>query len=196
MRLQKADAEIEKIISIAGTPGISYTVVQHGQTLHTGHLGYRDVESRLKPDDQTRHSINSMTKAIVGAVAGIVASSGAIDLYAPVKTYLPEFACSDAYLMDKISIIDLLSHRTGIANPTPMWLGSQNALLVGRDQAVRTFATQKAHGSFRATFHYNNWSYEVIGAALERVTGKRLGVLFQEYIFWAVGPDADEHELG
>ena len=133
MRLEKADAAVARILSITGTPGISYAVVQHGRTVHSRHLGYRDVEGKLPADDQTRFSINSMSKGVVSALAGIVAYSGAMDLYAPIKRYLPGFACHDSQLSDQITLIDLLSHRTGISNYDSIWLGSHNATLLDRD---------------------------------------------------------------
>lgn len=174
-------------MSVTGTPAISYTVVQHGKTLHTRHLGYRDVSAGLQANDQTRFSINSMSKSLVSALAGIIAASGSVDLNAPVKKYLPDFVCYDSRLSDQITLVDLLSHRTGITNYDQIWLGSHNAVLIDRDQVIQTFATLKPCGRFRDSFVYNNWGYELVGMVLEKVTGKDLDILLQEHIFEPLG---------
>lgn len=119
----------------------------------------------------------------MAALAGIIASTGAVDLYASVKSYLPDFACHDSSLNSQVTLIDLLSHRTGITHPDPLWLGSHNSLLIGKDEAVKTFATLKQCESFRTTFVYNNWGYEIVGKILESVTGNPLHVLLQDKIF-------------
>lgn len=168
---------------MSGTPSLSYTIFQNGKTIHTKHFGYRDIEQRRGLNDQTRYNINSMSKAIIAALAGIIASTGAIDLYASVKSYLPDFACHESSLDDQVTIIDLLSHRTGITNFDYIWLGSHNSILLGKDETVRTFATLKQCEPFRANFIYNNWGYELVGKILETVTGKPLHVLLHEKIF-------------
>ncbi|KAJ5349895.1 beta-lactamase/transpeptidase-like protein [Penicillium brevicompactum] len=161
--------------------------LQNGKTLHTKHFGYRDIQQNACPDDQTRYNINSMTKAMVAALAGIIASTGHIDLHASVKSYLPDFACHESSFDDQVTIIDLLSHRTGFTNFDPIWLGSQNSLLLSRDQTLKTFATLKPCEPFRASFLYNNWGYELIGKILETVTGDPLHVLLHEKIFRPLG---------
>lgn len=120
---------------------------------------------------------------MVAALAGIIASTGAIDLYASVKSYLPDFACHESSLDDQVTIIDLLSHRTGITNFDLIWLGSHNSILVGKDKTVKTFATLKQCEPFRANFVYNNWGYELVGKILETVTGDPLHVLLHDKIF-------------
>ncbi|CAG7933356.1 unnamed protein product [Penicillium olsonii] len=124
-----------------------------------------------------------MSKLMVAALAGIIASTGGIDLYASVKSYLPEFACHETSLDDQVTIIDLLSHRTGITNFDPIWLGSHNSLLLGRNETTKTFATLKQNEPFRASFLYNNWGYGLVAKVLETVTGDPLHVLLHEKIF-------------
>ncbi|KAJ5342958.1 beta-lactamase/transpeptidase-like protein [Penicillium brevicompactum] len=185
--IENLEAGVADILAATGTPSLSYTIVQNGKTLHTKHFGYRDIQQHACPDDQTRYNINSMTKAMVAALAGIIASTGDIDLYASVKPYLPDFACHDSSFDDQVTIIDLLSHRTGFTNFDPIWLGSQNSLLLSRDQTLKTFATLKPCEPFRESFLYNNWGYEIVGKILETVTGDPLHVLLHEKIFKPLG---------
>ena len=182
-RFDRCDAGIKRILAVTGTPSLSYTIVQRGETFRTRHFGHRDVANKLAPDDQTRYSINSMTKAVVSALAGILASHGAVDMYVPVKTYLPQFTCHDSRFDNEITIIDLLSHRTGITSFDPIWLGSHNALLLSRDDTLKTFATLKQCAPFRTSFVYNNWGYEVVAMILEHISKRPLDALLSEYIF-------------
>ncbi|KAG7287782.1 hypothetical protein NEMBOFW57_007297 [Staphylotrichum longicolle] len=186
-RFDRCDAGIREMLAVSGTPSLSYTIVQRGKTLRTRHFGYRDVANELVPNDQTRHSINSMTKAVVAALTGILASQGVLDMYAPVKTYLPRFACHDPRFDSEITIVDLLSHRTGITNFDPIWLGSHNALLLHRDDTLKTFAALKQCEPFRTSFVYNNWGYEVVAKILEYITKRSLDNLLAEHIFKPLG---------
>lgn len=68
-RIKRCDNVIADILAISGTPSLSYTAVRRGVTLHTAHLGFRDVEAKLTPNDQTRYNINFTNQGIVSAVA-------------------------------------------------------------------------------------------------------------------------------
>ncbi|RFU30828.1 hypothetical protein B7463_g5473, partial [Scytalidium lignicola] len=186
-RLASLHATIKRILEISGAPGMSIAVVHHGQTIHTAHYGYRDAEKRIPPDSDTRYSMNSMTKAVVAEAAGMLDEEGVIDMHEPVKKTLPNFYSQSKEVEEQASLIDLLSHRSGITNFDTIWLGSYNSLLVGRDQVLPIFSTLKPKLPFRTSFLYNNWGYEVTREVMEKKTGKPLGDILGERIFQPLG---------
>lgn len=176
---------VEQILAVAGVPGISICIISHGRTSSTHHLGYRDYERRLRPDDRTRYNINSLSKCFLAALAAIEnfnAPSG-ITWSDPIQKWLPDFRGSTQEVGTNTNVIDLLSHRTGIMGLDDLWMGADNAIYMPRSQALRTFASLKSAHSFRTAFEYNNWGYEIMGQLLEESTGHRLNELFQSRIF-------------
>jgi CubicO group peptidase (beta-lactamase class C family) len=180
-----ADAthDISEILRISGTPSLSYAVIHHGSVVHTQHFGYRDVESKTSPNNNTRHNINSLTKALVASLAAMEVAKGTLSWSNKVKDYLPGFSSGNSLVQEECTIIDLLSHRTGLSSRDLIWSGPDNQLLLDRSQALPTFATLKTVGDFRASFTYNNWGYELVGQILEQITGKQLSRLLRERIF-------------
>ena len=180
------DTAIEAIVALSGAPALSYTIVQHGKPIQTRHLGYRNVEALIKPNDDTIYGINSMTKAMVAALAAIIASQGLIDLDDPVAKHLPDFKCLDPELTEKVTIADFLSHRSGLANNN-RWSGTFDELTISKADALAVLATAQTAMPLRAGFKYNNWGYEVVGQLLEHVTGESFADLLGKYLFIPLG---------
>ena len=175
---------IKKIMAVAGAPGMSFAVIHRNETVCIHHLGFRSVEHGLKPDDNTRYNINSLTKAIVAQLVGIlIHERDDLDWHQLVKTHLPEFTSVSAEIAEHCTILDLLSHRMAVTGLDDLWMGASNVVYLDKSEALRTFATLKPTGTFRASFMYNNWGYEIIAQILEKVTGEELSDLLQKKIF-------------
>lgn len=93
-RLRTAIERVDEIMSIAGVPGMSFAIIQNGETVGTFHRGFRDVARQLPPNDQTRWNVDSVSKAFTAAVTGITVheGAGALNWESPIRTWLPEFA--------------------------------------------------------------------------------------------------------
>ena len=127
--------------------------------------------------------MNSLTKALIASLTAMEVTKGTLSWSTKVKDHLPTFSSSNPIVRDECTIIDLLSHSTGLSSRDPIWSGPDNQLLLDRSQAIPTFATLRAVGDFRASFVYNNWGYELVGEILEQITGKQLSQLLHERIF-------------
>jgi CubicO group peptidase (beta-lactamase class C family) len=90
-------------------------------------------------------------------------------------------------VQEQATIIDFLSHRTGITNFDAPWLQSENTILIQRDQILTFFATLKTIQEFRTSFFYNNWGYEIVALILEQVTGLSLTELLRVNLFEPLG---------
>lgn len=90
-------------------------MLHHNQVIYTQSFGYRDVEAKLPPDEQTVYHIASLSKAVTSAAFGILVEEKKIDWDTPVKTILPEFDHPDRTIREELNIADLLSHRGGLA---------------------------------------------------------------------------------
>ncbi|MCJ1460683.1 hypothetical protein MMC28_011065 [Mycoblastus sanguinarius] len=186
-RLREIKPTVEEILRQAGAPGLSLGVLYRSQEVTLQHYGYRDVELRLSPDADTIYSINSLTKAFIGSVVGILVYEGKLDWYAPAQSLLPSFHSCDPEVSARTTVIDLLSHRTGVTAFDSIWLGSENSVLLDKSQILNTFGYLQNTEPFRASFVYNNFGYAVVALILEKVTGKSLSQLLQTWIFKPLG---------
>lgn len=120
--------------------------------------------------------LHSMRKSLYSAMYGIAVSRKLVDLNAP----LSALGIDDDPPLTKeeraARLIDLLQARSGVYHPSAYAPAEQEAALPARGA--------HAPGTFWA---YNNWDFNVAGALLERAGGKRLGVLFGEWIGIPVG---------
>ncbi|KAL6854714.1 hypothetical protein ACO1O0_005839 [Amphichorda felina] len=102
-------------------------------------------------------------------MVGMLAEEEALSFSTQLHDIFPEFRRQDAQA--NITIEDLMSHRTGLAPMDNLWLSSYNEILVDRSQAIPIMSYAPIAGPLRASFHYNNIPYEVLGQVLEKVTG-------------------------
>src|SRR5439155_13522881 len=96
-------------------PGIELAVVQGDDVLFAGGFGKADVsrDSPVTPTTLFHHG--STGKTHTALLAAILVDEGLLEWDRPVREYLPGFRLSDPVLTDRVTIRDLLAHRTGIA---------------------------------------------------------------------------------
>ncbi|KAK1834397.1 penicillin-binding protein [Podospora conica] len=187
-RLQEAIKRVDEILAIAGAPAVSFAIIRNGET-RTYHVGLRDIDHGLEPNDQTRYNVNSLTKGLVSALVGIQIYDHPtmFEWSTPIKDVLPGFGGSTPEITCEATIIDLLSHRWGASGFDDFWFGSNNAVFLPRSEALRTAASLPPASPFRAGFEYNNWGYEIVAQLLEASSGQDIATLLQDKLFHPLG---------
>ena len=114
------DSLVQREMARTGTPGAQLAVVVDGQLAYTGAYGVADIETRRPVTTQTLFRVGSVTKMFTAATLSQLATEGALDLMAPIQTYVPELAGKRVGL---VTTHQLLTHSAG-------WL--DNAVAYGR----------------------------------------------------------------
>ena len=155
-------------IAVWKVPGVALAVVQDGKMALTRAYGQRDVEANLPVTPATQFAICSITKSFTASAVALLHHEGRLDWAKPVRDYIPEFRLSDAVATERVTVLDLLSHQSGL--PRHDW-----AQLAG-DRSPAEMLDLMRHLEFsrdiRATFQYNNLCYNVAGLLIERVSGQ------------------------
>jgi len=73
-------------------------------------FGVTNVDHPLPVDADTVFEIASITKTMTATVAARLAADGKLDLDAPVRKYLPEFAVADPGVSARVTVRDLFTH--------------------------------------------------------------------------------------
>ncbi|MBA2283657.1 MAG: beta-lactamase family protein [Acidimicrobiia bacterium] len=155
-----------------GPGAVAVGIERHGSGLQlfaAGATGHGDEV--VTPDSPFR--VGSLSKTVVAVMVLQLVDEGAIELDAPLITYLPDLAIPDG-----ITTRQLLAHRSGLpehtdgelvpavlADPARAWTPTDVLALVA-DQPL-DFEPGK-------NFGYSNTNYIVAGLLLEQVTGRSL----------------------
>ncbi|KAL7909797.1 beta-lactamase/transpeptidase-like protein [Trichoderma velutinum] len=115
-RLVHVLPQIEALKDIGGSAGISIGVMSHGHVVLETNFGFADVERRLVANSSTRYPIASLTKAFVATTIAQLVDEGLLKWDEPLTSYIPELSFEhNPSLAGQLSLIDILSHRTGLA---------------------------------------------------------------------------------
>jgi CubicO group peptidase (beta-lactamase class C family) len=153
----------------------------------------------LTPD--TPHLLMSVSKSVTGAVAGVLADRGMLDLTAEVSSVVPELSGTS---FAQASVRDLLDMRAGTrfdenyTNPDSdarrceevyLWRPAAGALTC--TDAISYFATLTNDGPHGGPFRYRSILTDVLAWVLERAAGERLATLISREIWHPMGAEFD-----
>ena len=171
------------ILHLGGGVGMSLGVLHHGEVIHTAHFGQQAIGSSAPPNDDTLYYVASLTKAITAASTAILVEKHILEWDTPLAEYLPEFKQRDDDVGRQATLIDVLSHRTGLTGANALWIQRKQKFMMPKDETVRTAAYIDATMPFRSGFQYNNWGYGLATALIEKVTGQTYGTFVRRNIF-------------
>ena len=112
----------------------------------------------------------SLTKALTSATIALLVEEGRVTWDTLIKDVLPEFKIKDSILHNCTAITDLLCHRTGMSWGDNYYIGSNNNVLIPREDSMKYLNSQELILPFRGQFHYNNLPYELAGHVIEKLT--------------------------
>lgn len=134
----------------------------------------------------------SVTKQLTATIVMQEVEAGRLKLDAPVTDYWPDWP---QVFSDQITIRDLLQHTSGLADPE-----DDRKLADGMPAFYRPppgqggmayeathYCAEHPRAEPETGFHYDNCDFIVLGALLERTTGKPFAALLQERIARPLG---------
>jgi CubicO group peptidase (beta-lactamase class C family) len=167
-----------------GDPGLAVIVIRSGRTLHRTAYGMANLELgvALKPDHVFR--IGSVTKQFTSAAIMMLAEEGKLAVTDPITKFLPDYPAQGK----TITVEHLLTHTSGIQSYTdmPKWRGMwrQDMSLTELIDLFKNEPMQFAPGE---KWRYNNSGYILLGAIIEKASGKKYADFVQERIFTPLG---------
>nr|POE77995.1 protein flp [Quercus suber] len=186
-RLELLRPEIEELMRIGGTVGLTMGVMHHGSSVYQANFGFRDVAQALPMTDQTILPVASFTKAVTAAAVGILVEQKKVTWNTLVKDAVPDFSSRDEILQKFTTITDLLAHRTGLAKSDNLWLSTENNVLIDESNATTFINSQPRTRSFRGQFAYSNVAYDLAGKVIESLSKESYSDFVQSHIFDPLG---------
>ena len=103
-------------IEQSGAIGGAVVITYKGQVAMIKCFGVKKAEEHSPVNENTVFRLASVSKAVTGVLAGILANNKTIDLDDKVVDYLPEFRLKFPENTNNITIRHLLSHTTGLVS--------------------------------------------------------------------------------
>jgi len=153
---------IETTLRQYQVPGAVVVIVEEGKQPSVQGFGVSDLETGRKVDGDTRFQLASVTKTFTGALFGIGMDKGELSFDKPVKEVFPPFRLHDEYATKWATVVDLLSHRSGL----PAFAGGLLEFVgFNKEQIIRKAAFIAPATSFRDRAAYSNIGYFLAGEA-------------------------------
>ena len=180
------DAFVTRSMQTFGPPGMSVAIVENGKVVFTKGYGIRSIATRAPVNEHTTFPIGSETKAFTAAALAVLVDEGKLKWTDRVVDRLPGFQMYDPYATQHMTVIDLLTHRSGLG------LGEGDLLIVpattrSRADIVHALRYLKPVTGFREVFAYDNILYIVAGALVESVSGETWEHFVENHIFKPAG---------
>ncbi len=175
---KKLDKKLEALRELTQTAGFSVAVVYKDEILYTKGFGYRDVAQKLKADEHTLYPIGSSSKAFTTALLGIMEEEHDFSFEVSPREYLPNLKFYNDELNNKVTVLDMISHRTGLPRHDYSWylFPTQN-----RDSLLARVEYQEPFTGLREKWYYNNFMYLAQGMISEKLTDKTWEDNIREY---------------
>jgi CubicO group peptidase (beta-lactamase class C family) len=177
-------AQIEAFLEAsypAEEPGAAVIAVRGGQVVYRGAHGMADLELGvpLAPDMVFR--LGSVTKQFTAAAILLLEEQGKLSVDDPITKYLPDYPVHG----HEITIAHLLAHTSGIRSYTgiPGWMQSRIKQDLTLDELIDGFDSEPMDFAPGERFLYNNSGYVLLGAIIEKASGKSYQELIDQEIF-------------
>ncbi|WP_204352905.1 serine hydrolase domain-containing protein [Salinicola peritrichatus] len=171
-------------------------VLRGNEIVHEQYM--REMNRRLP------HILMSVSKSVLGLLAGVLVEQGVFDPSAKVTSIIPEVSGS-AY--DNATLRDLLDMRAGVlfeenyladGGPIIAYRKAQgwDPLRPGEEPTdLRNFfkLLSETDGHHGDRFHYVSPNTDLLGWVMERLTGKRYADLVSEYLWAPIGAEENAY---
>jgi len=166
-----------------GIPGMSLVIVKDDKVIYLKGLGVKDFERNIPVTPDTRFAIGSSTKAFTAMLAVMSADDGKLSLDDSPKKFLPYFTLRDEEAAAKITMRDLLSHRSGL-NRTDFAMVTG---VLNREELIRVAGMAKPTAKLGEKWQYQNVMYAAAGEAVAKAQNSTWDALIAKKIFKPLG---------
>ncbi len=187
-RLGAIEKALDEKRNELGIPGASLVIVKDDKVIYLKGLGVKDFERKLPVTPDTLFAIGSASKAFTALASVMSADEGKLSLEDSPKKFLPYFKLRDADADAKITIRDLLSHRSGL-NRTDLAMVTN---LLNREELIRVAGMAKPTAKLGEKFQYQNVMYAAAGEVVAKAQNSTWDEVITNRIFKPLGMKATD----
>jgi len=164
----------------------SLTIAKDGKVLYTRAIGYSQINGTEKKPltAATRYRIGSITKMFTAAMILQLVEEGKLKLTDTLDKFFPQIPNAK-----KITIVQILAHRSGIPNVRrdQNSQGNVNTTPITKDEMLALIAKATPDFEPDSKQSYSNSGYFLLGLIIEKLTGKPYEEALKERITSKIG---------
>lgn len=161
----------------------SVAVSKNGEIIYSKTVGFSDVENSIKADKNSKYRIGSISKTFTSVLVMKAIEESKLTLTQTIDKYFPSIKNAE-----KITIKQLLTHRSGIYNFTNnIDYLSWNTQPKTEKEMVELIAKFGSDFEPNSKAEYSNSNYVLLSYILEKTFKKSFSELLQEYIIFPIG---------
>lgn len=172
-------------------PGMAISIVRNNEIIFSEGFGLRDVENNLPVTKNTLFAIGSSTKSFGTMLLGMLEDDGKLKLDDKVLDHLPDFEMYDNFVSERMTIRDLITHRSGLPRHDFVAIGSDFT----RKEIVSKLKFLQPNKSFRTDFQYQNLMFITAGYLAGQVEKSTWEELVQNRIFNPLGMERSNFDI-
>jgi D-alanyl-D-alanine carboxypeptidase len=180
-------AKIDAVMSAvykAGQPGAAIIVRKNGQTIVRKGYGLADLELGVPVAPDMVFRLGSITKQFTAVSILMLAQESKLGLQDEITKFLPDYPAQGR----KITVEHLLTHTSGIQSYTDMaeWLPLWRKDFTVKE-LIDLFKDKPMQFEPGQSWAYNNSGYILLGAIIEKISGRTYEQFVEERIFKPLG---------
>ena len=161
-------------------------VAENGKIVYQKGFGLADMEWNIPNKPDTKFRLGSITKQFTSTLVLQLVEEGKLSLEGKLSDYLPYYREDTG---KKVTIHHLLTHTSGISSYTnlPNFGRELSRDPYPVEEFVKKFCSGDLEFEPGAKFSYNNSGYFLLGAVIEKITGKPYEKVLEDRIFKPLG---------
>lgn len=167
LMISNIDRYVEEDKKLWNIPGLAVSVVSGEEIQYERGLGVLNLEAGGNVNPDTAFRLASLTKPFVALGVGIAVDRGLLALDVLLKYYIPDFRMYDGFLTERLTLRDLMTHRTGIPGHDSALDGN-----LTRSDYVSRLRYLEPSFDLRTRIQYNSHMLVLAVHAIECVTGQ------------------------
>lgn len=170
---EEMERQIRGIFAEHHLVGVSIGIVRDGELVWRRGLGYADLASGRRADEDTLYRVASITKTFTGTALFQLRDEGRLGLDDPIVRHIPEFAAVRARKgsVEGVTLRRMLCHHSGLVGESPgdhwetLKFPTVQELLAALPGVEIVLEQDSA-------FKYSNLAFALLGEVVSRVSGR------------------------
>lgn len=159
-----------ELLAMMPYASFSAVIFKGDEILYSGCYGEADRENHIPTDENTVYEWGSISKTMVWVSAMQLWEQGLLDLEADIRTYLPENFFQHLKYDDPITMLDLMNHTGGWAEPTFGFSITDADKILPLGEALQMCEPAQVARPGEMT-GYSNWGAALAGYVVECISG-------------------------
>ena len=158
-------------------PGGSFAIMKDGKIIYSEGVGWASQDLEVKVNRDTKFRIGEVSELFTSAILQLMIDNGTLHPDSTVQHYLPDFPD----IGKTMTINQLANHTSGLTienEEEENWTGFN----VGIERGLTRFKDKPLDYQPDLFQNVSMYNYNLLGAIMEKVTGKHFSNLLEEYV--------------